>query len=76
MLIINFDCDQYVGFADAATFPKEFTVAPALAIPRALASAGLKQSDIDLWEINEVFVFPFYISRLYCIDIATVWCDV
>jgi acetyl-CoA C-acetyltransferase len=43
------------GFADAATFPKEFTVAPALAIPRALSSARLKQTDIDLWEINEAF---------------------
>jgi acetyl-CoA acetyltransferase len=35
--------------------PIEFPTAPAHAVPRALAMAGLKASDIDMWEINEAF---------------------
>lgn len=41
-----------------ATFaqdPKWFTTAPVGAIKKALELAGLKASDIDLWEINEAF---------------------
>eukprot|EP01080_Neovahlkampfia_damariscottae_P001021 gene1022-9926_t len=43
------------GFADAEKAPVEFTTAPSLAIPKALKQAGLKTSDIDLFEINEAF---------------------
>jgi len=39
----------------AARDPVEFTIAPADAIKNALGKAGLKTSDIDLWEINEAF---------------------
>jgi acetyl-CoA C-acetyltransferase len=39
----------------AARDPVEFTIAPADAINNALKTAGLKASDIDLWEINEAF---------------------
>jgi len=35
--------------------PDEMGVGPAVAIPKLLALAGLKTSDIDLWEINEAF---------------------
>ena len=43
------------GFADAAIAPIDFPTAPAHAIPRALAAAGVKVSDIAMWEINEAF---------------------
>jgi acetyl-CoA C-acetyltransferase len=43
------------GFADAAQAPEWFTTAPSLAIPKAIAKAGLKQSDISYYEINEAF---------------------
>ncbi|MEQ9467201.1 MAG: acetyl-CoA C-acyltransferase [Ekhidna sp.] len=43
------------GFGDAAQEPIWFTTAPSLAIPKALAHAGVNQSDVDFWEINEAF---------------------
>lgn len=48
-------CNGLSAFADAATRPVDFTVAPALAIPLALKQAGLKVQDIALWELNEAF---------------------
>lgn len=44
-----------LSMADAETNPKLFTVAPALAIPKALERANLKVGDVDLFEINEAF---------------------
>lgn len=38
-----------------AQAPEWFTTAPVEAIRKALAKAGLKQGDIDLWEVNEAF---------------------
>jgi acetyl-CoA C-acetyltransferase len=35
--------------------PSQFTTAPAGAIDKALAKAGLHAPDVDLWEINEAF---------------------
>jgi acetyl-CoA C-acetyltransferase len=43
------------GYADAATDPLWFTTAPALAIPKAIKNAGLTESEIDYYEINEAF---------------------
>ncbi|XP_071920315.1 acetyl-CoA acetyltransferase 2-like isoform X2 [Coffea arabica] len=43
------------GYADAAQAPELFTTAPALAIPKAISSSGLEQSQIDYYEINEAF---------------------
>lgn len=43
------------GFADAATEPCWFTVAPALAVPKALKQAGMKPEQVDLYELNEAF---------------------
>ena len=43
--------------------PDEMGVGPAVAIPKLLAMAGLKPSDIGLWEINEAFAS----QALYCI---------
>ena len=43
------------GFADAAQEPKWFTTAPAKALPKALAKAGVTQDEIDYFEFNEAF---------------------
>jgi len=46
---------KIVSYADAEQAPERFTTAPALAIPKALAKAGLKMEDISFFEINEAF---------------------
>ncbi len=46
---------RIVSFADAAQAPEWFTTAPSKALPKALDKAGLKNSDIDFWELNEAF---------------------
>lgn len=43
------------GWGDAAQQPSKFTTSPSLAIPKALKHAGLTQSDVDAFEINEAF---------------------
>lgn len=43
------------GWADAEQAPSAFTTAPAAAIPKALAHAGLSLPEISLFEINEAF---------------------
>lgn len=43
------------GYADAAQEPKWFTTAPAKALPKAIANAGLQIEDIDYFEFNEAF---------------------
>ncbi|WBL24074.1 acetyl-CoA C-acyltransferase [Zunongwangia sp. HGR-M22] len=43
------------SFADAAQEPKWFTTAPAKALPKALAKAGVSQDQIDFFEFNEAF---------------------
>jgi acetyl-CoA C-acetyltransferase len=43
------------GYADAAHEPKWFTTAPAKALPKALAKAGVSQDDVDYFEFNEAF---------------------
>ncbi len=43
------------SYADAAQEPKWFTTAPAKALPKALAKAGISQSDVDFFEFNEAF---------------------
>ncbi|KAJ3323540.1 erg10, acetyl-CoA C-acetyltransferase [Blyttiomyces sp. JEL0837] len=46
---------RIVSYADAATEPKKFTIAPSLSIPAALKKANLTVKDISLFEINEAF---------------------
>ena len=46
---------KIIGFADAARDPLWFTTAPSLAIPKAMKHAGIEQSDVDFYEINEAF---------------------
>ncbi len=43
------------GYADGAQEPKWFTTAPAKALPKALAKAGIDIKDVDYFEFNEAF---------------------
>eukprot|EP00245_Coleochaete_scutata_P006011 TRINITY_DN20117_c0_g1_i1.p1 TRINITY_DN20117_c0_g1~~TRINITY_DN20117_c0_g1_i1.p1 ORF type:complete len:432 (+),score=99.39 TRINITY_DN20117_c0_g1_i1:73-1296(+) len=43
------------GLGDAAQSPELFTVSPSLAIPKALAHAGVDKSEVEFFEINEAF---------------------
>ncbi|MCH5687400.1 hypothetical protein LWM68_25930 [Niabella sp. W65] len=46
---------RIVSYADAEQAPEWFTTTPALALPRALAKAGLTKEEISFWELNEAF---------------------
>ncbi len=46
---------RIVSYADAEQAPEWFTTTPALAVPKAVAKAGLKMEDISFWELNEAF---------------------
>ncbi|GAB0133246.1 erg10, acetyl-CoA C-acetyltransferase [Epichloe bromicola] len=46
---------KILGWGDAEREPERFTVAPSLAIPKAIKHAGLTDKDIDFYEINEAF---------------------
>jgi acetyl-CoA C-acetyltransferase len=43
------------SYADAAQEPKWFTTAPAKALPKAIAKAGIEIEQIDYFEFNEAF---------------------
>jgi acetyl-CoA C-acetyltransferase len=43
------------SFADAEQAPEWFTTTPSLALPKALAKAGLETKDLDFVELNEAF---------------------
>uniref|UniRef100_A0A0K0D174 Acetyl-CoA acetyltransferase, cytosolic n=1 Tax=Angiostrongylus cantonensis TaxID=6313 RepID=A0A0K0D174_ANGCA len=69
-------CKQYgckpqakiLTFADAATKPLDFSIAPVLVIPKMLQNIGLKMTDIDHWEVNEAFsvVAVAFIKQIGC----------
>ena len=46
---------KVIGYADAEQAPEWFTTSPALAVPKAVAKAGLTMQDISYWELNEAF---------------------
>ncbi len=46
---------KIVSYADAEQAPEWFTTTPSLAVPKAVAKAGLKMEDIAFWELNEAF---------------------
>jgi acetyl-CoA C-acetyltransferase len=46
---------KIIGYADAEQAPEWFTTAPAKALPKAVAKAGLRMEQIDFFEINEAF---------------------
>ncbi len=43
------------SYADAAHEPEWFTTAPAKAVPKALAKAGISKEEVDFFELNEAF---------------------
>ena len=43
------------GYADAEQAPEWFTTTPSIAVPKAVAKAGLKMEDINYFELNEAF---------------------
>lgn len=46
---------KIVSYADAEQAPEWFTTSPSLAVPKAVAKAGLKMEDIEYYELNEAF---------------------
>ncbi len=46
---------KFVSFAVAGCAPELMGLGPVYAVPKALKLAGLKQDDIDVWELNEAF---------------------
>jgi len=46
---------KVVSYADAEQSPEWFTTSPSLAVPKAVAKAGLTMADISYWELNEAF---------------------
>ena len=64
---------KILSYADAEQAPEWFTTTPALAVPIAVAKAGLKMEDIAYWELNEAFaVVGIENSRRMKLDPATV----
>jgi acetyl-CoA C-acetyltransferase len=54
----------YRGFAVAGCEPAVMGIGPVYAVPKLLQRAGLKVSDVDLWELNEAFA----VQVIYCRD--------
>jgi len=46
---------RIVGYADGATEPIDFPIAPKFSTDKLLKNLGMKASEVDLWEINEAF---------------------
>jgi len=46
---------KILSYADSEQAPEWFTTTPSLAVPKAVAKAGLQMSDINYWELNEAF---------------------
>jgi len=46
---------RIVGYADGATDPIDFPIAPKFATEKLLKQTGMNAADVDLWEINEAF---------------------
>jgi acetyl-CoA C-acetyltransferase len=46
---------KILSYADAEQAPEWFTTTPSVAVPKAVAKAGLTMEDISYWELNEAF---------------------
>ncbi|MFT3934793.1 MAG: acetyl-CoA C-acyltransferase [Chitinophagaceae bacterium] len=46
---------KILSYADAEQAPEWFTTTPSIAVPKAVAKAGLSMNDIQYWELNEAF---------------------
>ncbi|PKN17805.1 MAG: acetyl-CoA C-acyltransferase [Deltaproteobacteria bacterium HGW-Deltaproteobacteria-6] len=53
---------KLLSYATVGVDPAYMGIGPAVAIPKALKSAGLKKEDIGLWEVNEAFAA----QAVYC----------
>ena len=61
------------AWASAGINPRETGMAPLRAIPKVLERAGVQQSDIAVWEINEAFAsVPVAVCKVLGIDEDTV----
>jgi acetyl-CoA acyltransferase 1 len=56
---------RWITHSVAGVPPEIMGVGPAFAIPKALKQAGLKTTDIDIYELNEAFAS----QALYCMDV-------
>jgi acetyl-CoA C-acetyltransferase len=64
---------KILAYADAAQNSEWFTTSPSIAVPKAVAKAGLQMSDINYFEINEAFsVVGIVNTRLMKLDPAKV----
>lgn len=64
---------KILSYADAEQSPEWFTTTPSIAVPKAVAKAGLQMQDINFWELNEAFsVVGIENSRRMKLDLATV----
>jgi acetyl-CoA C-acetyltransferase len=64
---------KILSYADAEQAPEWFTTTPSIAVPMAVAKAGLKMEDIHYWELNEAFaVVGIENSKRMKLDPATV----
>ncbi len=64
---------KILSYADAEQAPEWFTTTPAVAVPKAVAKAGLQMADINFWELNEAFsVVGIENSKRMKLDPATV----
>jgi acetyl-CoA C-acetyltransferase len=60
---------RIVSWGNAGLEPARTGMGPTLAIPKALAKAGLSVGDVDLWEVNEAFCsVPIAAHRTLGID--------
>ncbi len=46
---------KILSYADSEQAPELFTMTPSIALPKAVAKAGLQMSDLDFVELNEAF---------------------
>jgi acetyl-CoA C-acetyltransferase len=64
---------KIIGYADAEQAPEKFTTTPSVALPRAVAKAGLQMADLDFVELNEAFsVVGIVNAKLMNLDAAKV----
>jgi len=52
------------GFQIAGCDPDEMGIGPVFAVPKLLKRAGIRASDVDVWELNEAFA----VQVVYCRD--------
>lgn len=64
---------KIAGWGEAARAPLDFTIAPSLAVPKAIAHAQLTADDVDYYELNEAFsVVGLANAKLCNLDLAKV----